>query len=168
MPLAFVAMEARCTGAGLARNGPTYREAVLVHAVARIVLGDVIPNIQASWVKMAPKVPSSVCRLARTISAAADEQHHARCRGEHGQRLHIIEALAQDLGRVARHRNTLYGDVGDERPSGGVSVSAAGVDRQYAAATRQPALTPGRRVPEDDVASRPPAAVGARYCNDRW
>ena len=36
---------------------------------------------------------------------------------EHGQELapHISEALAQDLGRVARHRNTFYGDVGDER-----------------------------------------------------
>ncbi len=35
-----------------ARQGPTFREAVLMHAVARLVLHPLITNIQASWVKM--------------------------------------------------------------------------------------------------------------------
>ncbi|MCB1271064.1 MAG: 7,8-didemethyl-8-hydroxy-5-deazariboflavin synthase CofG, partial [Microthrixaceae bacterium] len=35
-----------------ARRGPTFREVVLVHAVARIVYGESIPHIQASWVKL--------------------------------------------------------------------------------------------------------------------
>src|SRR2546430_17458737 len=39
---------------GRSRLGPTYREAVLMHAVARLALHPVIPNIQASWVKLGP------------------------------------------------------------------------------------------------------------------
>jgi FO synthase len=47
VPLAFVHMEAPLFRRGLARRGPTLREAVLVHAVARLArLG--IPNIQVS------------------------------------------------------------------------------------------------------------------------
>ncbi|MAP10806.1 MAG: 7,8-didemethyl-8-hydroxy-5-deazariboflavin synthase [Gammaproteobacteria bacterium] len=119
VPLAFVAMEAPLYRRGLARNGPTYREAVLVHAVARIVLGDVIPNIQASWVKMGPKGAQQCLQAgANDLGGTLMNESITRAAGaEHGQELapHIIEALAQDLGRVARHRNTLYGDVGDER-----------------------------------------------------
>ena len=35
-----------------ARRGPTFRETLLVHAVARIAYHGWIPNIQASWVKI--------------------------------------------------------------------------------------------------------------------
>ena len=37
---------------GQSRFGPTYREAVLMHAIARLALHPLIPNIQTSWVKM--------------------------------------------------------------------------------------------------------------------
>ena len=39
----------------MARRGPTLRECVLMHAVARLALGTALPNIQASWVKMGPE-----------------------------------------------------------------------------------------------------------------
>ena len=39
---------------GGARKGPTWRETLLMHAVARLVLNPFIRNIQASWVKMGP------------------------------------------------------------------------------------------------------------------
>ena len=39
---------------GLARRGPTFRETLLVHAVARLALHPSITNIQASWVKLGP------------------------------------------------------------------------------------------------------------------
>ena len=55
VPLGFVAMEAPIFRRGGARQGPTWREAVLMHAVARITFGDVLPNIQASWVKLSPE-----------------------------------------------------------------------------------------------------------------
>lgn len=39
----------------LCRRGPSLRECVLLHAVARLALHPVITNIQASWVKMGPE-----------------------------------------------------------------------------------------------------------------
>jgi FO synthase len=51
-PLPFVHMEAPLARRGRARSGPTFREAVLMHAVARLVLNPTIPNIQTSWFKM--------------------------------------------------------------------------------------------------------------------
>src|SRR5207244_2948 len=52
VPLPFVHMEAPIYLKGVARTGPTFREALLVHAVARLGLHPWITNIQASWVKL--------------------------------------------------------------------------------------------------------------------
>jgi FO synthase len=49
VPLPFVHMEAPIYLKGRARPGPTFREAVLMHAVARLALHPLIPNIQTSW-----------------------------------------------------------------------------------------------------------------------
>ena len=54
VPLPFVHMEAPIYLKGQSRKGPTFREAVLMHAVARLALDPVFSNIQASWVKMGP------------------------------------------------------------------------------------------------------------------
>ena len=54
VPLPFVPMEAPIYLKGRARRGPTFREALLVHAVARLALHPDITNIQASWVKLGP------------------------------------------------------------------------------------------------------------------
>ena len=55
VPLPFVPMEAPIYLRGRARRGPTFREALLVHAVARLALHPLITNIQASWVKLGPE-----------------------------------------------------------------------------------------------------------------
>ena len=55
VPLPFVHMEAPIYLKGRARRGPTFREALLMHAVASLALHPVVPNIQASWVKMGPR-----------------------------------------------------------------------------------------------------------------
>ena len=52
VPLSYVHMEAPMYLRGRSRCGPTFRESILMHAVARIVLHGLIDNIQASWVKM--------------------------------------------------------------------------------------------------------------------
>ena len=52
VPLPFVHRESPIYLKGRARRGPTFREAVLMHSVARIVLHPHITNIQASWVKL--------------------------------------------------------------------------------------------------------------------
>ena len=55
VPLPFVHMEAPMYLKGKARKGPTFREAILMHSVARLVLSPWITNIQSSWVKMGHK-----------------------------------------------------------------------------------------------------------------
>jgi FO synthase len=55
VPLPFVPMETPIYLKGHARRGPTWREAVLMHAVARLALHPLITNIQTSWVKMGPE-----------------------------------------------------------------------------------------------------------------
>ena len=52
VPLPFVPMETPIHLRGLSRLGPTFREAVLMHAVGRLVLNPLLTNIQTSWVKM--------------------------------------------------------------------------------------------------------------------
>src|SRR5258705_4633474 len=60
VPLPFVHMEAPMYRHGLARAGPTFRKAVIMHSVGRLALHPLIPNIQASWVKMGP-AGAAVC-----------------------------------------------------------------------------------------------------------
>ena len=52
VPLPFVHMATPMFLQGKARRGPTFREALLMHAVARIAYRELVPNVQVSWVKM--------------------------------------------------------------------------------------------------------------------
>jgi FO synthase len=68
VPLPFVGAEAPIFKRGRSRQGPTFRESILMHAVARIVFGELVPNIQASWVKLGTEgvVAKSCRRYPRT------------------------------------------------------------------------------------------------------
>ncbi|MBV1915120.1 MAG: 5-amino-6-(D-ribitylamino)uracil--L-tyrosine 4-hydroxyphenyl transferase CofH [Pseudomonadales bacterium] len=52
VPLPYVHMESPLFRRGMARKGPTYRETLLMHAVARLGLHPHISNIQVSWPKL--------------------------------------------------------------------------------------------------------------------
>jgi FO synthase len=52
VPLPFVHMGSPIYLRGRSRPGPTWDEVVLIHAVSRIALDGLVPNIQASWVKL--------------------------------------------------------------------------------------------------------------------
>jgi 7,8-didemethyl-8-hydroxy-5-deazariboflavin synthase CofH subunit len=52
VPLPFVHMGSPIFLRGRSRSGPTWDEVVLIHAVSRIALDGLVPNIQASWVKL--------------------------------------------------------------------------------------------------------------------
>lgn len=113
VPLPFVHMEAPIYRRGFARRGPTFREAVLMHAVARLVLHPVIPNIQASWVKMGPDgaracLDAGVNDLGGTLM---NESISRAAGASHGQEMvpAIMEELICSIGRVSRERTTLYG-----------------------------------------------------------
>ncbi len=119
VPLPFVHMESPLYLKGRARMGPTFREAVLMHAVARLALHPLIPNIQTSWVKMGPDGASACLRAgANDLGGTLMNETITRAAGAaHGQEMEPrrMEALIRAAGRVPRQRTTSYGDVDAER-----------------------------------------------------
>ncbi len=119
VPLPFVHMEAPMYLKGAARRGPTFREAVLMHAVARLALHPHITNIQTSWVKMGPE-GAAVCLNAgaNDLGGTLMNESISRAAGtEHGQEFppEAMEDLIRSLGRKPEQRTTLYGPVSAER-----------------------------------------------------
>ena len=112
VPLPFVHMEAPIYLRGQSRKGPTFREAVLIHAVARLVLDPVITNIQASWVKMGPD-GAALCLEAgcNDMGGVLMDESITRAAGAvHGQQLHAadMDRLIHAASRIPRQRSTLY------------------------------------------------------------
>jgi FO synthase len=112
VPLPFVHMEAPIWRKGGTRSGPSWREAVLMHAVARIALDGAIPNIQTSWVKLGPDgaavmLQSGANDLGGTLM---DESITRSAGGVNGQNFDVtaMRALAAGLGRPLQERTTLY------------------------------------------------------------
>ena len=119
VPLPFVHMEAPIWRKGRSRSGPSARETLLMHAVARLVLHPLIPNIQASWVKLgAEGVVAALRAGANDLGGTLmDESITRAAGGKNGQlcdpaRMAELAALA---GRPARQRTTLYGAVSEPR-----------------------------------------------------
>jgi FO synthase len=114
VPLPFVPMETPIYLKGRARRGPTYREAVLMHAVARLVLHPVITNIQTSWVKMGVGGAAACLKAgANDLGGTLMNESITRAAGAvHGQEMppESMEALIRSLGREPRQRTTLYAD----------------------------------------------------------
>ncbi len=112
VPLPFVHMEAPIYRKGKARRGPTFRETVLMHAVARLVLHPLIANIQASWVKLGPE-GLKVCLRAgvNDLGGTLMDESISRAAGaSHGQEMPpaMMEGLICSMGRTPRQRTTLY------------------------------------------------------------
>ena len=123
VPLPFVHMEAPIYLRGQARKGPSWREAVLMHAVARLALNPLIPNIQTSWVKMG-RDGASACLKAgvNDLGGTLMNESISRAAGTaHGQELPPgeMDALIARAGRIPRQRSTLYGPVDGERIAAG-------------------------------------------------
>ena len=112
VPLPFVHMEAPIWRKGGARSGPTWREAVLMHAVARIALDRAIPNIQASWVKLGPDGAAAMLQAGANDLGGTlmDESITRSAGGVNGQNFDVaaMRALAAGLGRRLEERTTLY------------------------------------------------------------
>ena len=119
VPLPFVHMEAPIYRKGHARQGPTFREAVLMHAVSRLVLNPLITNIQTSWVKM------GVDGVAACLNAGANdvggtlmnETITRAAGGSHGQEMtpERMNQMISGVGRVPVQRTTMYGEVSPGR-----------------------------------------------------
>ena len=129
VPLPFVHMEAPIYVKGQSRKGPTFREAVLMHAVARLALDPLIPNIQASWVKMGPDGAAFLLDAGcNDLGGVLMNESITRAAGAtHGQEVSAaeLETLIRNRGRIPRQRSTLYGPVTPERRrASGVPLAA--------------------------------------------
>jgi FO synthase len=134
VPLPFVHMEAPMWRAGRARSGPTFREAVLMHAIARLVLHPEIRNIQTSWVKMGAS-GAALCLSAGANDLGGTLMNESITRaagGVNGQEFDAasLAQLITSLGRRPRQRTTLYGTpVVSSRNA--LAQPAAGVLNEY-------------------------------------
>ena len=113
VPLGYVHMEAPLWRKGRTRSGPSLREAVLMHAVSRLVLHPLVRNIQVSWVKMGA-AGATVCLNAGANDLGGTLMNESITRaagGVHGQELDAshLQALGHQIGRPTRQRTTLYG-----------------------------------------------------------
>ena len=112
VPLPYVHMATPLFLKGRSRKGPTFREALLMHAVARLHYATLIDNIQVSWVKM------GVAGSRRVLAAGANDlggtlmdENISRAAGAaHGQEMdaQTLRDLVAPLGRPLIQRSTLY------------------------------------------------------------
>jgi len=114
VPLPLVHMEAPMYRRGQSRKGPSWREALMMHAVARIALHGSIHSIQCSWVKLGLDGAAAVLAAgANDIGGVLMNESISRAAGaSHGQDVSIddLEAVAASAGRPLRQRTTLYRD----------------------------------------------------------
>jgi FO synthase len=156
VPLPFVAEEAPIYLKGRARRGPTFREAVLMHAVARLALHPHITNIQTSWVKMGPDgVKACLNAGANDLGGTLMNETITRAAGaSHGQEMppEAMASMIRAIGRDPVQRTTLYG-----------TPPEAQIRASFGAAPLSDVVnTPARRYERDDkpVLHRP-GLVGA-------
>ncbi|GIT43015.1 MAG: 7,8-didemethyl-8-hydroxy-5-deazariboflavin synthase subunit CofH [Chloroflexota bacterium] len=115
VPLSFVHTEAPMFMKGLVedvRPGPSGMDVIKMHAVARIMLNNWIPNIQASWVKEGARMSQLLLTagvndlggtlINESISTAAGAQH--------GQLMRPFEfrQMIRQAGRIPAERYTTY------------------------------------------------------------
>jgi FO synthase len=146
VPLPYVPMEAPMQLRGQSRLGPTFREAVLMHAVARLALDPVISNIQTSWVKMGPDGAAACLRAgANDLGGTLMNESITRAAGAmHGQEMspEAMDDLIRSLGRHPWQRTTLYGAVPAERTAASfgapplAAIDAGAPDHAVSAALR--------------------------------
>lgn len=113
VPLPFVHMASPVYLRGLARRGPTWRESVLMHAVARIALHGAIGSIQASWVKLGLDGAAACLNAGvNDLGGVLMNESISRAAGAaHGQELTVadLRGAAASAGRPLAQRTTLYG-----------------------------------------------------------
>ncbi|WP_308121424.1 bifunctional FO biosynthesis protein CofGH [Paractinoplanes bogorensis] len=111
--LPFIHTNAPIYLAGIARNGASWRENRVVHAMARILLHGRIDNIQCSWVKLGDEGTRVMLNGGcNDLGGTLMEETISRMAGsEHGSARTVAELkeLAATAGRPAVERTTTYG-----------------------------------------------------------
>src|SRR6185437_8934564 len=155
---------------GQARRGPTLREAVLMHGIARLAFHPLITNIQASWVKLGIEgLKLCLASGANDLGGTLMNESISRAAGtQHGQELPptAMAQIAEALGRHAEQRDTLYRPVQPDRVKASLTAppldeivqtppgDAAALSRRR---PRSAAGWPARRSRAATMALQPPA-----------
>jgi FO synthase len=112
VPLPFVHMASPIHLMGRARPGPTWDEVVLVHAVGRLAFDGLIPNIQASWVKLGLEGGARLLGAGcNDLGGTLMDENISRASGaSHGQLAtpEELEAVIRGAGRTPARRSTTY------------------------------------------------------------
>jgi FO synthase len=126
VPLPFVHMEAPLYLQGRARPGPTWREVLLMHAISRLALHPVIPNIQVSWVKLG-NAGATACLAAgaNDMGGTLMNESISRAAGaDIGQEMgpQAMDELICSIGRKPEQRTTLYKKVDPDQQTASYSA----------------------------------------------
>ncbi len=112
VPLPYVPAEAPMFLKGRSRSGPTFRETLLMHAIARLVLHPHITNIQTSWAKLGEAgIAACLQAGANDMGGTLMNESISRAAGaDFGQELppSAMEKIIQSIGRKPQQRTTLY------------------------------------------------------------
>ena len=97
------------------RRGPTFRETLLMHAIARIAYRGLIDNVQVSWTKIGRDGAAQLLQAGcNDLGGTLMDENISRAAGaSHGTKMTeaSFREIAAPLGRTLRQRNTVY-----ERP----------------------------------------------------
>jgi 5-amino-6-(D-ribitylamino)uracil---L-tyrosine 4-hydroxyphenyl transferase len=115
VPLTFMHKNTPIYCEGLATPGSTGIEDLKVYAVSRLMFGDLLPNIQVSWVKLGFKF-AQICLTAgandlggtlgeENISKSAGAQYGVQTDPKNFQR------VIRNMGRIPAERDTLYKNI---------------------------------------------------------
>jgi FO synthase subunit 2 len=115
VPLSLIHSEAPMYSKALVpgvRPGATGVEVIRMHALARVMLGPVLRNIQASWVKEGPKFSQTLLDAGANDLGGTliNESISTSAGAQYGQLVGPAELvrLIRDAGRVPVQRDTLY------------------------------------------------------------
>jgi FO synthase len=152
VPLPYVHMEAPMYLKGRSRRGPTFREALLMHAVARLVFHGLIDNIQTSWVKMgAAGVEACLGAGANDLGGTLMNESITRAAGaSHGQEWGpaMMEERIRRCDREPWLRDTLYRPASRERRSAAFAAAPLAALHSADAGRRQRSKRLREVVPE--------------------
>ena len=112
VPLPFVHQASPIYLRRQSRRGPTFRETLLMHSVARLVYRELVPNIQVSWVKLGlAGAEQTLLAGVNDLGGTLINENISRAAGaEHGQlaTAEDFHRLTEPLGRTLVQRTTLY------------------------------------------------------------
>ncbi|HEY2992899.1 MAG TPA: 5-amino-6-(D-ribitylamino)uracil--L-tyrosine 4-hydroxyphenyl transferase CofH [Methylomirabilota bacterium] len=115
VPLSLIHSEAPMYSKSLVegvRPGATGVEVIRMHALARVLLGPVLRNIQASWVKEGPKLAQALLDAGANDLGGTliNESISTSAGAQYGQLVGPAELRRwiRDAGRVPAERDTLY------------------------------------------------------------